>query len=78
MSVTTIPKSMIILSVLFVVGLVTVGALYTTAVGMDLGAAGNATRTTLFGNIYSGFDLAVIAPIVLAAVALVAIVAYLR
>jgi len=77
-NITGIPKAMIVLGVLFVIGLDVIGSLQTTANALDLGTSGNSTRGTLFTNIYRAFDLAVIAPIVLAAVALVTIVAFLR
>jgi len=77
-SITAMPTMMIVLSVLFVVGLIVVGSLRTVAVGMDLGTQGNSTRTTLFSNVYSAFDLGVIAPIVVAAVAIIGILAYFR
>lgn len=77
-TVTAMPTVMIVLGVLFVVGLIVVGNLRTIAVAMDLGTQGNATRTTLFNNIYSAFDLGVIAPIIVAAVAIIGILAYFK
>ena len=58
---------MVSLVIVIIVGLLVVGQLSTTADTMDLGASGNATRTTLFNNTYAGFNLAVIIPIVAAA-----------
>ena len=58
---------MVSLVIIIIVGLLVVGQLSTTADTMDLGASGNATRTTLFANTYAGFNLAVIIPIVAAA-----------
>jgi len=58
---------MVSLVIIIIVGLLVVGQLSTTADTMDLGASGNATRTTLFTNTYAGFNLAVIIPIVAAA-----------
>ena len=77
-SITELPTSMIVISVLFVVGLVVVGSLYTVASDMDLGSSGNTTRTSLFNNVYSAFDLGIIAPIVIAAVAIISIIGYFR
>lgn len=56
--------TLVSLAVALIVGLVVTGQLYTTATSMDLGTSGNATRTTLFNNIYSAFNLSVIAPII--------------
>lgn len=58
---------MVSLVIVIIVGLLVVGQLSDTADAMDLGASGNATRTTLFTNTYAGFNLAVIIPIVAAA-----------
>ena len=64
--------------IVLLVGLVVVGQLATTADTFNLGTSGNATRTSLFNNIYSAFNLSVLIPIVAAAGALMAIIfAYL-
>lgn len=64
--------------IVLIIGLVVVGQLSTTADTFDLGSSGNATRTSLFNNIYSAFNLSVLIPIVAAAGALLAIIfAYL-
>jgi len=64
--------------VVLIVGLVVVGQLSTTADTFNLGTSGNATRTSLFNNVYSAFSLSVLIPIVAAAGALLAIIfAYL-
>jgi len=65
---------MIALVITIIVGLLVVGQLSTTADTMDLGASGNATRTSLFANTYAGLNLAVIIPIIAAAGAILAIV----
>lgn len=72
------PRALIALGVMFVVGLVVIGQLATVADGYDLGTTGNATRTTLFANIYRGFDLGTLAPIVIAAVSIMVVISYLR
>lgn len=70
---------LITLAIIIVVGLIVTGNLYSTATSMDLGTQGNSTRTTLFNNIYSAFNLAVIIPIVAAAGAIMGVIfAYFR
>lgn len=54
----------VVIAVGLSVGLMVIGSLDTTTDAMDLGATGNTTRDTLFSNIYTGFDLTVILPIV--------------
>ena len=49
------------------VGLMITGEMDTTTDAMDLGATGNTTRDNLFANIYTGFDLSNILPIIIAA-----------
>jgi hypothetical protein len=56
------------------VGLMIIGKLDTTTDAMNLGTTGNSTRDTLFSNIYTGFDLTVILPIVAAATLIIAAV----
>jgi len=67
---------LITLAVILPIGLIVVGNLNTTVSAMDLGTQGNQTRTSLFNNIYSAFNLAVIIPIVAAAGAIIGIVIY--
>lgn len=67
---------LITLAIIIIVGLVVVGQLSSTANTFNLGASGNATRTTLFNNVYSAFNLAVIIPIVAAAGAIVGVVMF--
>ena len=69
---------LIALCVITIVGLVVVGNLNTVANNLDLGSQGNATRTSLFNNIYSAFDLIVIIPIVAAAAAIIGVVGWIR
>ena len=69
---------LVALCVIVIVGLVVVANLYNIANNLDLGSQGNSTRTTLFNNIYSAFDLVVIIPIIAAAAAIIGIVAWLR
>ena len=69
---------LITIVIVLIVGLVVVGQLSTTAETFNLGTSGNSTRTTLFTNVYSAFNLSVLIPIVAAAGALLAIIfAYL-
>lgn len=72
------PRTFVAMGVMFVVGLVVIGQLSTVANSYDLGTDGNSTRTTLFANIYRGFDLGTLAPIVVAAVAIMIVISYLR
>lgn len=65
---------LVVIAILLPVGLIIVGNLNTTISAMDLGATGNATRTTLFSNIYSAFNLAVIVPIIAAAGIIISVV----
>jgi len=67
---------LITLAVILPIGLIVVGNLNSTVSNMDLGTQGNSTRTSLFNNIYSAFNLAVIIPIVAAAGAIIGIVIY--
>ncbi|RLG99279.1 hypothetical protein DRO19_02740 [Candidatus Bathyarchaeota archaeon] len=67
---------LITLAVILPIGLIVVGNLNSTISNMDLGSQGNQTRTSLFNNIYSAMNLAVIIPIVAAAGAIIGIVIY--
>jgi len=69
---------LVALCVIVIVGLVVVANLYTVANNLDLGSQGNSTRTTLFNNVYSAFDLVVIIPIIAAAAGIIGVVAWLR
>ena len=66
--------SFVVIGVALSVGLMIIGTLDTTTDAMDLGSTGNTTRDTLFTNIYTGFDLTVILPIVAAASLIIAAV----
>ena len=65
---------LVVIGILLPVGLLIVGNLSSTVTAMDLGTSGNATRTTLFSNIYAAFNLAVIVPIIAAAGIIIAVV----
>jgi len=69
---------LIALTVVCIVGLVVTGNLYTVASNMDLGSQGNTTRTSLFNNVYSAFNLVVIIPIIAAAAAIIGVVGWIR
>ena len=56
--------TLVALGVVLGVGLLVNYNIQTTLEGMDLGEAGNATRTTLYTNINSAFSLSAIVPIV--------------
>lgn len=66
--------AMAALVVVILVTLIIAANLQSIAGAMDLGASGNATRTTLFNNTFTGLTLASIGIIVLAAVGLIAVV----
>ena len=71
---TAVVVSLIGIVVAMIVGLVVTGNLYTIASNMDLGSSGNSTRTTLFSNVYSAFNLTTILPIIIGASAIIAVV----
>lgn len=78
-SVIALVIMLILFGVVLPVGLMVTGSLYTTVSNMDLGSQGNSTRTTLFNNIYSAYNLSVILPIVAAAgMIIAAIMLYFR
>ena len=66
--------AMAALVVVILVTLIIAANLQTIANNMDLGVSGNASRTTLFSNTFTGLTLASIGIIVLAAVGLIAVV----
>ena len=68
--------TLVTLAIILPIGLMVVGNLNTIIGSYDLGTQGNSTRTSLFNNIYSAFNLAVIIPIVAAAGAIIGIVIY--
>jgi len=65
---------MLALVIVVLIGIIIAANLYTTANGMDLGVDGNATRTTLFSNTWTGLTLASVGIIIAAAVGLLALV----
>jgi len=68
--------TLVTLAIILPIGLMVVGNLNTIIGSYDLGSQGNQTRTSLFNNIYSAFNLAAIIPIVAAAGAIIGIVIY--
>lgn len=66
--------AMIALVITILIGLIIAGNLQTVATGLDLGTAGNATRTTLFANTWTALTLASIGIIIAAAVGILALV----
>ena len=66
--------AMAALVVVILVTLIIAANLQNIANDMDLGAAGNESRTTLFANTFTGLTLASIGIIVTAAVGLIAVV----
>ncbi len=66
--------AMLALVIVVLIGIIIAANLYSTATGMDLGVQGNATRTTLFNNTWTGLTLASVGIIVAAAVGLLGLV----
>lgn len=62
------------LVVVILVTLILAGELQTIANSMDFGTQGNATRTSLFNNTFTGLNLASVSIIVVAAVGILALV----
>ena len=62
------------LVITILIALIIAGNLQTVANTMDLGTAGNATRTTLFSNTWTALTLASIGLIIAAAVGILALV----
>lgn len=67
---------LISIGIILIVGLYVTGKFFEVADALNLGTAGNATRSSLKINIYSGYDLAVILPIIGAASAILGSVVY--
>lgn len=66
--------AMAALVTVILVTLILAGELQKIAVAMDFGTQGNATRTTLFNNTFTGLNLASVAIIIAAAVGILALV----
>lgn len=66
--------TMTALIIVVLISLIIAANLQTVAEGMDLGASGNATRTTLFTNTWTGLTLASVGIIIAAAVGILALV----
>jgi len=64
---------MVMIAVALPIGLMITGNIYNVVSNMDLGSQGNQTRTSLFNNIYSAYNLSVILPIILVAGILMAV-----
>jgi hypothetical protein len=62
------------LVIVVLIGLIVSAQLQTVADAMDLGTQGNATRTTLFNNTFTGLNLASVGIIVAAAIGILAMV----
>ena len=62
------------LIIVVLIALIIAANLQTVALGMDLGESGNATRTTLFTNTWTGLTLASVGIIISAAVGILALV----
>jgi ABC-type Fe3+ transport system permease subunit len=66
--------AMTALVIVVLIALIIAANLQTVATGMDLGTAGNATRSTLFTNVWTGLTLASVGIIISAAVGILALV----
>jgi len=66
--------AMVALIIVVLIALIIAANLQTVADGMDLGTTGNATRTTLFTNTWTGLTLASVGIIISAAVGILALV----
>lgn len=66
--------AMVALIIVVLIALIIAANLQTVALGMDLGTEGNATRTTLFTNTWTGLTLASVGIIISAAVGILALV----
>jgi Flp pilus assembly pilin Flp len=66
--------SLVALGILIPVGLLVTSNIKTTVDSMDLGTQGNATRLTLFTNIFQGYNLAAIIPIIAAAGIIISVI----
>jgi len=66
--------AMTALIIVVLIALIIAANLQTVAEGMDLGTSGNATRTTLFTNTWTGLTLASVGIIISAAVGILALV----
>jgi hypothetical protein len=66
--------AMTALVICVLIALIIAANLQTVALGMDLGTLGNATRTTLFQNTFTGLTLASVGIIISAAVGILALV----
>lgn len=66
--------AMTALIIVVLIALIIAANLQTVALGIDLGTQGNATRTTLFTNTWTGLTLASVGIIISAAVGILALV----
>ena len=66
--------AMTALIIVVLIALIIAANLQTVADGMDLGTDGNATRSTLFTNTWTGLTLASVGVIIAAAVGILALV----
>jgi len=70
---TRIPIALIVVAFMVGVGLIVTSNVFTILDAMDLRASGNATRTSLETNTWSGYDLSALLPIVLGASAVITV-----
>lgn len=66
--------TLVTIGIVLPVGLMITGEMDSTTDALDLGATGNTTRDNLFSNIYTGYDLSNILPLIVAASVVIAAV----
>ena len=75
-SASEVPITLIIVAFMVGVGLIVTNNIFNILDAKDLGASGNATRTTLESNTFSGYDLAALLPIVLGAAGVITVLVW--
>lgn len=74
MLVLSLVVTLVALGILIPVGLLVTANIQSTVNTYNLGASGNATRTTLFTNIFQAYNLSAIVPIVAAAGIIISVI----
>lgn len=76
MRASEIPVTLIIIAFMVGIGLIVTNNVFSILNAQDLGTGGNATRTTLIANTYSGYDLSALLPIVLGAAGVITVLVW--
>jgi len=69
-----LPITLVAIALVIGIGLIIQAKVFTVLDGLNLGTQGNATRTSLETNTWSGFDLAAMLPIVIGGAAVITVV----